>query len=69
MFHLPNPQTARDASDGSFLRNEAGATAIEYGLIAGLLSVGVLASTLAFGGGLQALWNDVTGRLVDAMTF
>lgn len=42
-----------------FLKDESGATAIEYGLIAGIISVGII-STL---GPLRDALNDVFGQI------
>lgn len=50
-----------------FVRNESGATAIEYAIIASLLSVTVVGSAFLLGGGLQDLWlyvqTEVTAGL------
>ncbi|HJN77299.1 MAG TPA: Flp family type IVb pilin [Myxococcota bacterium] len=40
-----------------FLADESAATSIEYGLIAVVVSVGILASVQAFSGSLANLWN------------
>lgn len=40
-----------------FWRNESGATAIEYGLIAGLIAVGIIAAMTVLGGGVQTLFG------------
>jgi pilus assembly protein Flp/PilA len=42
----------------SFLENEDGATAIEYGLIAALLAVGVIAAMTTFGNALTNLFGS-----------
>jgi len=46
-----------------FFSNESGATAIEYGLIAALVSVAGVGALQLMGGGLETLWGDVTGNL------
>ncbi|MGD9981587.1 MAG: Flp family type IVb pilin [Hyphomonadaceae bacterium] len=46
-----------------FLKNEDGATAIEYGLIAALIGVAIIAAVTAVGSGLQGTFNDVAAEL------
>ncbi len=46
-----------------FLKNEDGATAIEYGLIASLIAVAIVGALLALGPALSATFNKVTGNL------
>ena len=46
-----------------FVRNESGATAIEYGLIAGLIAVLIIAGVTGIGGKLQAIFLDIQTRL------
>ena len=45
------------------LKNEAGATAIEYGLIAALIGVAVVGAYTAVGSSLTATFNNVAGKL------
>jgi len=40
-----------------FLEDESAATSIEYGLIAVVVSVGIVVSVQAFSGSLSNLWN------------
>ena len=54
------------ASFRSFLQDESGATAIEYGLIAALISVAAIAAMGAMGDSLQTLFNTVAGELNNA---
>ncbi|HEY8595050.1 MAG TPA: Flp family type IVb pilin [Devosiaceae bacterium] len=49
-----------------FVRDESGATAIEYGLIAALISVGIIAAATTLGGGLSSLFNGIGGKLNTA---
>jgi len=44
-------------------KEEEGATAIEYGLIAALISVAAIAGMTAVGGSLQRLFTTVSGDL------
>jgi pilus assembly protein Flp/PilA len=49
-----------------FLKNEEGATAIEYGLIAALISVAIIGGTTAIGGGVNATFQNVSDNLPKA---
>lgn len=46
-----------------FLKNEDGATAIEYGLIAALIGVAIILAVTAVGDGLNATFNEVAAEL------
>ncbi len=49
------------------LRNsQEGATAIEYGLIAALLSIGIIAAVQGVRGQLQTTFNRVNSQLASA---
>jgi len=52
----------------SFLRDDSGATAIEYGLIAALIAVGIIAAATTLGGSLSDLFNRISGKLNSAAT-
>ncbi|QQR39394.1 Flp family type IVb pilin [Devosia rhizoryzae] len=41
-----------------FMRDDAGATAIEYGLIAGLIAVALISSMIVFGGAVTNLFGS-----------
>jgi pilus assembly protein Flp/PilA len=47
------------------IKDESGATAIEYGLIAGLVAVAIIAALTALGGSLDTLFTSVSNE-VDA---
>ncbi len=47
----------------TFLRAEDGATAIEYGLIAALISVVIIAAVTLVGTGLQNTFNSIATSL------
>lgn len=47
----------------NFLREEAGATAIEYGLIASLISVAIVAALTLLGPKLAGVFQTVTNSL------
>jgi pilus assembly protein Flp/PilA len=46
-----------------FIRDESGATAIEYGLIAALVGVAIIAGVKALGTSLSATFANVSGNL------
>jgi pilus assembly protein Flp/PilA len=50
-----------------FAEDEAGATAIEYGLIAALIAVGAIVAMTQFGGSLGGLFNTVSTKAGTAM--
>ncbi len=50
-----------------FLRERKGATAIEYGLIAGLVAVAIITALSLLGGSLDNLFSDVATQ-VDGAT-
>jgi pilus assembly protein Flp/PilA len=49
-----------------FAQDESGATAIEYGLIAALISVGIIVAATALGENLGATFNEISSKLVAA---
>ena len=51
----------------SFLRDESGATAIEYGLIAALVSVAAIGALGAMGNELSNMFNTVQEELENAV--
>ncbi|MCJ8054493.1 Flp family type IVb pilin [Shinella curvata] len=48
------------------MKDESGATAIEYGLIAALISVALIAGARALGTGLDAQFNFLNDQLTDS---
>jgi pilus assembly protein Flp/PilA len=46
-----------------FLKDESGATAIEYGLIAALIAVGIIAAATTLGNGLSNIFTGIGTRL------
>ena len=47
----------------NFIKNESGATAIEYGLIASLIALVIIAGVTAVGTGLSASFDTVANKL------
>ncbi|GLQ53263.1 Flp family type IVb pilin [Devosia nitrariae] len=48
-----------------FAKDESGATAIEYGLIAALMAVIVIAAISLLGPGLSTTFENIAGTLTD----
>ncbi len=46
-----------------FLKDESGATAIEYGLIAALISVALITGATTLGNSLNTQFNDLATKL------
>ena len=46
-----------------FLKDESGATAIEYGLIAALIAVAIIGGATTLGGSLDTLFTSIAGNL------
>jgi pilus assembly protein Flp/PilA len=51
----------------TFARNESGATAIEYGLLTGLLAIGVTAALSVLGGSVEQAFADVSTQLLSTV--
>ena len=49
-----------------FAQDDSGATAIEYGLIAGLIAVGIIVAATTLGGSLSSLFDRISGKLNTA---
>jgi pilus assembly protein Flp/PilA len=47
----------------NFLKNESGATAIEYGLIAALIAVVIITGVTAVGTSLSTTFTSISGSL------
>jgi pilus assembly protein Flp/PilA len=50
---------------GSFFRDERGATAIEYGLVAAFIAIVVLVSFALLGDPLEGLFSGVAGEFTE----
>lgn len=51
-----------------FAKDESGATAIEYGLIAALISVAIITAVTLLGNQLGQTFNSISGSLQNART-
>lgn len=51
----------------SFFKREDGATAIEYAIIAGLISVVIIGAAGLLGDEIVAVFKKITGGLTDAL--
>ena len=51
----------------TFAQDESGATAIEYGLIAALVSVAAIGALTAMGSSLSTMFNSVSSALSTAV--
>lgn len=49
-------------------RDETGATAVEYGIMVGLIAVGIIAALVVLGPQLSGLFDTVSGELTKAGT-
>ena len=49
-----------------FVKDESGATAIEYGLIAALIAVGIIAAATTLGNSLSSLFGRISTQLNTA---
>ncbi len=50
------------------IKDQSGATAIEYGLIAALVSVAAITALTALGGSLDVMFTTVSAALTAAVT-
>ncbi len=46
-----------------FLRDDSGATAIEYGMLAAILAVGVIAGSQGIGSTVTNMWNGISNDI------
>ena len=49
------------------LQDQSGATAIEYGLLIGVIAMSLVFSMAAFGNEMTNLWKEVDGELKTAV--
>ena len=48
-----------------FVKDESGATAIEYGLIAALIAVAIIGGATALGGQLNTMFGDLGNKVAN----
>lgn len=73
-FLTPNLETAQQTftKDTSmqlikdFIKDESGATAVEYGLIAGLIAVVIIGALTTLGGEIKDLFEKISGGIQKA---
>ena len=51
-----------------FVKDESGATAIEYGLIASLIAVAIITAATTLGGNISATFNSISSKIKPAAT-
>lgn len=51
-----------------FLSDENGATAIEYGLIAGLIALTIIGALTGTSGSVKSMWDDNESKITEALT-
>lgn len=56
-----------EQSQRRFKRDESGATSIEYGLIAALVAVAIIAALQSLGGSTTGSWGSTANKVSDAM--
>lgn len=49
-----------------FYKDQSGATAIEYGLIAALIAIAIIGGLSVVGKDTDSLWNNVSGAFENA---
>jgi len=50
-----------------FMASEDGATAIEYGLIAGLICVALIVALTSFSGNVLSMFNGISNKAADSL--
>ena len=56
------------SSFGLFLHDEEGATAVEYGIIAGLIAMAIVTATTGVGTKLSGLFDYIAGKVTAPAT-
>jgi pilus assembly protein Flp/PilA len=49
-----------------FIKDESGATAIEYGLIAALIAVGIIAAATTLGSNISTTFTTIGAKMVES---
>jgi pilus assembly protein Flp/PilA len=65
MFNVKHLAEPGDNAFTGFPRNRSGATAIEYALIAAIISIGIVSSAGTLGTAVKATYESVSTKVVD----
>ncbi|REJ03927.1 Flp family type IVb pilin [Microbacterium bovistercoris] len=49
------------------VEDEEGATAVEYGLIVGLIAVAIIVAVIALGGNLSTMFQDIADKIGEVV--
>ena len=60
------PQTTEHIMFKTLMRDESGTTAIEYALVAGLMSIAIIASLSLLNTNLSTIFGNISAKLEDA---
>ena len=66
-FAISHGSTSMFGNIKNLLTDESGATAIEYGLIAALVSVAAISALTAMGSSLDSMFTSVSNKLDEAV--
>jgi pilus assembly protein Flp/PilA len=66
MFRLHNQEISMSKFVTRFLKDESGATAIEYGLIAALIAVVIIAGVSTLGSNLSTKFQSIANNVSSA---
>jgi len=61
------PKTTNEEFPMSFIREESGVTAIEYGLIAALIAIAIIVALTALGDALSSNFDQVSSAVTGAI--
>ena len=64
---MRGPPMARKTMLAEFLQDESGATAVEYGLILGLVVLAVFVAMQGFATVAIDMWNDISTKSAEAV--
>jgi pilus assembly protein Flp/PilA len=64
---MPQKESSAMPALRRFMQDETGATAIEYGLIASLIALAIVAGVGAFADSLEQLWNGNNSKIAKSL--
>jgi pilus assembly protein Flp/PilA len=64
---MPQKGSSAMAALRRFMKDERGATAIEYGLIASLIALAIVAGVGALADSLEQLWNGNNSKIAQGL--